>query len=127
MNRPPPNSPLSPTPSSSNLNRRRCRIVGDQADSVKGESRRRVVVVVLLAIVGESKVQKVLAELPRNIVRSVHKRDRKSTRLNSSHGYISYAAFCLKKKNTDRECRGRSTRSRRATAPRRSPLLRSDP
>src|ERR1041385_6730457 len=25
--------------------------------------------------------------------------DRKSTRLNSSHGYISYAAFCLKKKN----------------------------
>src|SRR5687768_18217030 len=27
-------------------------------------------------------------------------RDRKSTRLNSSHGYISYAVFCLKKKNT---------------------------
>src|SRR5687768_17812864 len=24
--------------------------------------------------------------------------DRKSTRLNSSHGYISYAVFCLKKK-----------------------------
>src|SRR2546429_4383983 len=29
--------------------------------------------------------------------RSVDK-DRKSTRLNSSHGYISYAVFCLKKK-----------------------------
>src|SRR2546422_1503060 len=32
-------------------------------------------------------------------------RDRKSTRLNSSHGYISYAVFCLKKKkdkNPDR-------------------------
>src|SRR2546422_8350182 len=30
--------------------------------------------------------------------------DRKSTRLNSSHGYISYAVFCLKKKKkqTDR-------------------------
>src|SRR2546429_2427189 len=28
--------------------------------------------------------------------------DRKSTRLNSSHGYISYAVFCLKKKNTTR-------------------------
>src|SRR2546429_5305262 len=27
-------------------------------------------------------------------------RDRKSTRLNSSHGYISYAVFCLKKKNS---------------------------
>src|SRR2546422_4621018 len=30
-------------------------------------------------------------------------RDRKSTRLNSSHGYISYAVFCLKKKN-ERDC-----------------------
>src|SRR5687768_17785372 len=29
-----------------------------------------------------------------------HNGDRKSTRLNSSHGYISYAVFCLKKKNT---------------------------
>src|SRR5258707_7237820 len=27
--------------------------------------------------------------------------DRKSTRLNSSHANISYAVFCLKKKNTD--------------------------
>src|SRR3989449_5824815 len=26
------------------------------------------------------------------------RRDRKSTRLNSSHGYISYAVFCLQKK-----------------------------
>src|SRR3989449_4896635 len=34
--------------------------------------------------------------------RALHRRsggDRKSTRLNSSHGYISYAVFCLKKKN----------------------------
>src|SRR5205809_4593998 len=29
-----------------------------------------------------------------------HRQDRKSTRLNSSHGYISYAVFCLKKKKT---------------------------
>src|SRR2546429_2466595 len=28
------------------------------------------------------------------------RKDRKSTRLNSSHGYISYAVFCLKKKKT---------------------------
>src|SRR2546422_8583319 len=28
--------------------------------------------------------------------------DRKSTRLNSSHGYISYAVFCLKKKKEKR-------------------------
>src|SRR6478752_9755416 len=30
--------------------------------------------------------------------RCVARPDRKSTRLNSSHGYISYAVFCLKKK-----------------------------
>src|SRR2546422_1118995 len=30
-------------------------------------------------------------------------RDRKSTRLNSSHGYISYAVFCLKKKKHNAE------------------------
>src|SRR5687768_18450538 len=29
---------------------------------------------------------------------ALSKLDRKSTRLNSSHGYISYAVFCLKKK-----------------------------
>src|ERR1041385_247243 len=33
---------------------------------------------------------------PRKI--SAHQQDRKSTRLNSSHGYISYAVFCFKKK-----------------------------
>src|SRR2546429_2317651 len=33
-------------------------------------------------------------------------RDRKSTRLNSSHGYISYAVFCLKKKNSEDETLG---------------------
>src|SRR2546429_6922963 len=30
-------------------------------------------------------------------------RDRESTRLNSSHGYISYAVFCLKKKKKKKE------------------------
>src|SRR2546429_5422171 len=29
--------------------------------------------------------------------------DRKSTRLNSSHGYISYAVFCLKKKKNKKK------------------------
>src|SRR5687768_18234263 len=33
--------------------------------------------------------------------RSPIRGDRKSTRLNSSHGYISYAVFCLKKKTMD--------------------------
>src|SRR2546422_1539835 len=33
-----------------------------------------------------------------NITTKALRSDRKSTRLNSSHGYISYAVFCLKKK-----------------------------
>src|SRR2546422_2006073 len=37
-------------------------------------------------------------------------RDRKSTRLNSSHGYISYAVFCLKKKKK-KQSNGASTTS----------------
>src|SRR2546422_2311878 len=32
----------------------------------------------------------------------VERGDRKSTRLNSSHGYISYAVFCLKKKKKNK-------------------------
>src|SRR2546422_8626181 len=47
-----------------------------------------------------------------NTVRS-GTRDRKSTRLNSSHGYISYAVFCLKKKKTTKETR--PTKRRRDT------------
>src|SRR2546422_7131073 len=38
--------------------------------------------------------------LPQGLVQGIAIRergDRKSTRLNSSHGYISYAVFCLKK------------------------------
>src|SRR2546422_6263496 len=46
------------------------------------------------AIADDSKrPQRVVAELSMAKVT-----DRKSTRLNSSHGYISYAVFCLKKK-----------------------------
>src|SRR2546429_9660614 len=45
-----------------------------------------------------------LTSLPKvqaSACRSSRRRDRKSTRLNSSHGYISYAVFCLKKKKRD--------------------------
>src|SRR2546422_7280134 len=52
------------------------------------------------------KIMSSISESYRYIVRSPGVRsgnarvegDRKSTRLNSSHGYISYAVFCLKKK-----------------------------
>src|SRR5712675_2910066 len=37
-------------------------------------------------------------ELPPDEQKLTRRPDRKSTRLNSSHGYISYAVFCLKKK-----------------------------
>src|SRR2546422_3700046 len=38
--------------------------------------------------------------------------DRKSTRLNSSHGYISYAVFCLKKKKKNRTIAGSRVQTR---------------
>src|SRR3989449_7753217 len=41
----------------------------------------------------------VAAERVREKLQALAAQDRKSTRLNSSHGYISYAVFCLKKKN----------------------------
>src|SRR2546430_4806930 len=41
-----------------------------------------------------------------------HNRDRKSTRLNSSHSQISYAVFCLKKKKDTTTIRERDSRLR---------------
>src|SRR2546422_3529872 len=40
----------------------------------------------------------------RDLFEDVIGEDRKSTRLNSSHGYISYAVFCLKKKKKNNTC-----------------------
>src|SRR5258708_11236234 len=59
-------------------------------------------------------------KLDMSLVRDVHQneakqkiigsmvRDRKSTRLNSSHQIISYAVFCLKKKKNKRNVEGQS-------------------
>src|SRR5690349_22069459 len=44
--------------------------------------------------------------------RSSRRRDRKSTRLNSSHVEISYAVFCLKKKKKKAQLNGQRTESR---------------
>src|SRR5216684_8168477 len=38
--------------------------------------------------------------------------DRKSTRLNSSHGYISYAVFCLKKKKQTKQINSLKTKTK---------------
>src|SRR3989449_5297754 len=42
-----------------------------------------------------------LEQVDPKLLETFEKLDRKSTRLNSSHGYISYAVFCLKKKKND--------------------------
>src|SRR3712207_8440108 len=44
---------------------------------------------------------KMSAMLKDDLARTKDPRDRKSTRLNSSHANISYAVFCLKKKKLD--------------------------
>src|SRR3712207_8646808 len=45
-----------------------------------------------------------MTEVDWDVVMNVHLRDRKSTRLNSSHANISYAVFCLKKKTIHESC-----------------------
>src|SRR5688572_32276408 len=50
-------------------------------------------------------------------------RDRKSTRLNSSHSQISYAVFCLKKKKTKDNERDRSAGDRERIDVRRREVL----
>src|SRR5438034_6762592 len=55
---------------------------------------------------GRSRIGRHHAQLPEHLVPRRALRapgDRKSTRLNSSHTVISYAVFCLKKKNRYRE------------------------
>src|SRR2546429_2451131 len=51
--------------------------------------------------------------IERPAYRGLSAADRKSTRLNSSHGYISYAVFCLKKKKKKKDnikCQSTQTR-----------------
>src|SRR2546422_7848766 len=59
----------------------------------------------------ESELLKLIAHLNADpklhgiLVQAPLPQDRKSTRLNSSHGYISYAVFCLKKKKKNTHAR----------------------
>src|SRR3712207_9007512 len=54
---------------------------------------------------GHVRVLRQLARAVRRDDPQASGQDRKSTRLNSSHANISYAVFCLKKKNTTGVCR----------------------
>src|SRR5438477_4551028 len=47
---------------------------------------------------GAQGLQKLVGLMPDAVAEPMMKKDRKSTRLNSSHMSISYAVFCLKKK-----------------------------
>src|SRR3712207_7192118 len=54
----------------------------------------------LHGVVGDAgALQRLANQVAQPVVGVVHPEDRKSTRLNSSHANISYAVFCLKKKN----------------------------
>src|SRR2546430_10742131 len=65
---------------------------------------------------GPSKKAPTVAAAPtRNT--NARRRDRKSTRLNSSHSQISYAVFCLKKKNSSQADRSSQFRSVRQFGP----------
>src|SRR5689334_24195498 len=68
-----------------------------QESSLRGRDRR--------LLVGCRRRRRAILERPRErgvaaAAAANGQRDRKSTRLNSSHSSISYAVFCLKKKNT---------------------------
>src|SRR5256886_8269729 len=58
---------------------------------------------------------------------SLDSEDRKSTRLNSSHSQISYAVFCLKKKNSELTTDAVARRAARGRGPRRSQRGRGHP
>src|SRR2546429_8242086 len=75
-------------------------LTADECETIAGlyddEGRFRSHVVMARHGFGQGEYKYFTYPLP-DIVADI-RRDRKSTRLNSSHGYISYAVFCLKKK-----------------------------
>src|SRR2546422_4909838 len=64
---------------------------------------------ILIGTAGTGHAREEIRKMPE---RFLEEGDRKSTRLNSSHGYISYAVFCLKKKKKQ----SRRTPTRRASS-----------
>src|SRR5256884_5929900 len=67
--------------------------------SLMGDSEVCVCFFVAILKTSQPKISRHLAYLRRAGIVAA-RRDRKSTRLNSSHGYISYAVFCLKKQKS---------------------------
>src|SRR2546430_3190752 len=84
----------------------------DAADPVLGPQRRPAAV----------ELQRRRARAGRERTRSPAGPDRKSTRLNSSHSQISYAVFCLKKKNVHQQATLRTERLLQSTRRNHYPL-----
>src|SRR2546429_4493835 len=102
MIRPPPTSPLFPyTPlSRSEPAVRHVKLEAPPAIAQNGRFGDGLVAMflqtLLTEIADQAFMQDVVARDLRRAEAPVLGKDRKSTRLNSSHGYISYAVFCLK-------------------------------
>src|SRR5438552_7106766 len=65
---------------------------------------------------GSGRTDRVGRPRDRSLVLLSHQRDRKSTRLNSSHQIISYAVFCLKKKKNNKSAGVYGTKALTASA-----------
>src|SRR2546429_6117844 len=72
----------------------------DQVALERGDVADIQLAVQVIGLMQERAGQQILAGLLKYFAHGVLRPDRKSTRLNSSHGYISYAVFCLKKKKS---------------------------
>src|SRR2546430_6864625 len=94
MSRRPPRSPLFPSPTLSRSLSRRARASAQQRRPRQPASRDMTPAGGALA----AHVPRGSHVARRRLSRPALLRDRKSTRLNSSHSQISYAVFCLKKK-----------------------------
>src|SRR5690242_21634879 len=71
------------------------RMIADQIDRIADGVQQLVVAAAFQHVQGGRRLRRIVR------LQTIHRlRDRKSTRLNSSHMSISYAVFCLKKKNT---------------------------
>src|SRR2546422_3226094 len=75
-------------------------ILHEVTDSLKPDEMYHILARRVARALNISKCSMVLAKPGdhQGVVVAAYEKDRKSTRLNSSHGYISYAVFCLKKK-----------------------------
>src|SRR3712207_8493450 len=93
MIRRPPRSTLFPYTTLFRSSHAGTAVLQGPAPSVRGVGGRMVLSVALLAVALAAALVLAVAVVVRGL-------DRKSTRLNSSHANISYAVFCLKKKNT---------------------------